>query len=178
MNLQEKWRIWKWLCANNLNGKRNRRAVPKDRHISQILASLTPLQRKSLDEGKNLDSPPLVIPKKKKVPRKDSLASIKYDQGWTKEIRDAFFVSDEWRAIRYQALKLIGGRCCLCGRSAHDGVVLHVDHIKPASKFPELRLELSNLQVLCACCNIGKSNKDDTDWRKPSPPPKAILVKK
>jgi 5-methylcytosine-specific restriction endonuclease McrA len=77
-----------------------------------------------------------------------------------------FYDTDTWRALRFEALKLSNGCCVLCGRSqrAH-GVVLHVDHIKPKSKFPELALTLSNLQILCEDCNLGKSNRDDTDWR-------------
>jgi hypothetical protein len=43
---------------------------------------------------------------------------------------------------------------------------LHVDHIKSRSKHPDLALEITNLQVLCADCNIGKSNTDETDWRE------------
>jgi 5-methylcytosine-specific restriction endonuclease McrA len=78
---------------------------------------------------------------------------------------DHFYRSKEWRALRYQVLKANGAKCQCCGRSAKDGAVMHVDHIKPRSKFPELELSLENLQVLCDCCNIGKSNKDDTDWR-------------
>ena len=42
---------------------------------------------------------------------------------------------------------------------------IHVDHIKPRSKYPELELDINNLQVLCEDCNIGKSNIDETDWR-------------
>ena len=41
-----------------------------------------------------------------------------------------------------------------------------MDHIKPVSKFPKLRLAESNLQVLCEDCNMGKSAWDETDWRK------------
>jgi 5-methylcytosine-specific restriction endonuclease McrA len=26
-------------------------------------------------------------------------------------------------------------------------------------------LRLDNLQVLCEPCNLGKSNRDETDWR-------------
>tara|TARA_R110002033_G_scaffold45448_1_gene89009 strand:+ start:79 stop:597 length:519 start_codon:yes stop_codon:yes gene_type:complete len=74
-------------------------------------------------------------------------------------------IDSKWRAIRYQALKLGGGKCCLCGMSPKDGVKLHVDHIKPKSLFPHLAYDLNNLQVLCEDCNMGKSNKDDTDWR-------------
>jgi hypothetical protein len=79
---------------------------------------------------------------------------------------DGFYASDEWRALRFKALKGSDGRCSLCDRSKrHDGVTLHVDHIKPRSKFPALELVLSNLHVLCEDCNLGKSNRDDTDWR-------------
>lgn len=78
----------------------------------------------------------------------------------------SFYGSDSWRAIRFEALKAGNGCCTLCGRSNRlHGVVLHVDHIKPKSHYPELALELSNLQILCEDCNLGKSNRDDTDWR-------------
>lgn len=40
-----------------------------------------------------------------------------------------------------------------------------VDHIKPLSKFWHLRLERSNLQVLCDECNMGKGAWDETDHR-------------
>lgn len=76
-----------------------------------------------------------------------------------------FYSSREWRSLRYEVLKENGGRCCLCGRSAKDGVVLHVDHIIPLSKDWSKRLDKDNLQVLCEDCNIGKSNKDMIDWR-------------
>lgn len=81
------------------------------------------------------------------------------------EQRRGFYRSREWKAIRYQALAAAVGRCACCGATASAGAVLHVDHIKPRSKFPELALDLSNLQVLCAACNQGKSNIDETDWR-------------
>lgn len=36
----------------------------------------------------------------------------------------------------------------------------HVDHIVSSSK--SRSNEMSNLQVLCSECNLGKSNRDDT----------------
>lgn len=94
------------------------------------------------------------IPKAKKVARAHISA------------RGDFYRSDAWRALRFVALKASSGCCCLCGRSNRGhGIVLHVDHIKPRSRYPALALTLSNLQVLCADCNMGKGNKDDTDWR-------------
>jgi len=76
-----------------------------------------------------------------------------------------FYSSKKWREVRYIVLQQSNGTCELCGARASDGVQLHVDHIKPRSKFPELQFNLDNLQVLCDDCNLGKSNYDDTDWR-------------
>lgn len=76
-----------------------------------------------------------------------------------------FYESREWRELRYKALALSDGRCELCGRSKQNGIVLHVDHIRPRSVAPELELCLENLQILCEDCNLGKSNKDSRDWR-------------
>lgn len=79
---------------------------------------------------------------------------------------DLFYRSEEWRAVRFVALKRGNGCCDLCGRSKREhGVILHVDHIKPRSRFPALALDASNLQVLCEDCNLGKGNRDTTDWR-------------
>ncbi len=43
-------------------------------------------------------------------------------------------------------------------------LILHVDHIIPRSKGG--KDELDNYQTLCHICNIGKSNKNDTNLRK------------
>jgi len=77
-----------------------------------------------------------------------------------------FYNSLNWKRLRYQALARSAGKCQCCGATG-DKSPLHVDHIKPRSKYPELALDISNLQVLCADCNIGKLNQDETDWRKP-----------
>lgn len=77
----------------------------------------------------------------------------------------SFYDTDAWRDVRYKALARNNGKCELCGSSKHDGAILHVDHIKPRSRFPELELSLDNLQVLCAHCNLGKSNRSARDWR-------------
>lgn len=46
--------------------------------------------------------------------------------------------------------------CVNCGRAAIDGVVLHIDHIKPISKGGTD--EIYNLRTLCADCNKGKAS--------------------
>jgi hypothetical protein len=78
---------------------------------------------------------------------------------------DAFLESYEWRRVRMVVLKRDGARCGCCGATPADGVRMHVDHIKPRKKFPELSLDTNNLQVLCEVCNHGKGNWDQTDWR-------------
>lgn len=76
--------------------------------------------------------------------------------------KHAFYDSDEWRALRYRALREYGRVCVLCKTTEGQ---MHVDHIKPRSLYPSLALSFDNLQVLCRDCNPGKSNKDDTDYR-------------
>jgi len=78
---------------------------------------------------------------------------------------EEFYKSQSWRDLRYIALRNSEGACECCGAKAGDGVQIHVDHIKPRSKYPDLELDLENLQVLCDDCNIGKSNYFNDDWR-------------
>ena len=75
-----------------------------------------------------------------------------------------FYKSDQWRRARYLALKKAEGKCACCGATAATGATLHVDHVKPKSMFPDIALVVDNLQVLCADCNLGKSNRDITNW--------------
>ena len=76
-----------------------------------------------------------------------------------------FLETYEWRRLRMEALKKYGRRCMCCGATPESGAVMNVDHIKPRLHFPELALDLMNLQVLCGACNHGKGNWDQTDWR-------------
>jgi 5-methylcytosine-specific restriction endonuclease McrA len=83
---------------------------------------------------------------------------------------DAFLRTYEWRRLRMEAIKKYGRRCQCCGATPHDGAKIHVDHIKPRKIFPELALDIKNLQILCHECNHGKGNWDMTDWRKNEAP--------
>jgi 5-methylcytosine-specific restriction endonuclease McrA len=76
-----------------------------------------------------------------------------------------FLSTYEWRRVRMQALKKYGAKCMCCGATPSDGAVMNVDHIKPRKLFPELSLDIDNLQILCHDCNHGKGNWDMTDWR-------------
>lgn len=68
--------------------------------------------------------------------------------------------------IRWQVFERDDFRCVACGKSAHDGVLLHVDHIIPRSKGGTNTID--NYQTLCNECNLGKSNKSTRDLRKKS----------
>ncbi len=78
---------------------------------------------------------------------------------------DDFLNSFEWRKLRLVALKKYGRKCLCCGATPETGAVMNVDHIKPRKFYPELALDINNLQVLCHECNHGKGNWDETDWR-------------
>jgi len=85
--------------------------------------------------------------------------------------RNKFYKSWEWRTLRMEVLKKHGPVCMCCGASkgdvsmAGEPVRICVDHIKPISSHWHLRLEASNLQILCDECNQGKGGWDQTDWR-------------
>lgn len=78
---------------------------------------------------------------------------------------DPFYESREWLDLRYRVLSISNGSCALCGDRGSADNPIQCDHIIPRSKRPDLALVASNLQVLCRRCNLGKSNKDTTDWR-------------
>ena len=74
-----------------------------------------------------------------------------------------FYGTAEWANLRFDVLK-DADRCLCCGASK-EATRLTVDHIKPISKYPELRAERSNLQVLCMLCNKGKGAEHEVDFR-------------
>lgn len=61
------------------------------------------------------------------------------------------------KALREQIMERDNYTCQICGRYMPDGFGLHIDHIVPISKGG--RSVPENLQVLCAKCNLSKSNK-------------------
>ena len=60
------------------------------------------------------------------------------------------------RGLRHEVFKRDNYACVECGASKEEGTVLHIDHIIPVSKGGSD--ELSNLQTLCADCNLNKSD--------------------
>ena len=88
------------------------------------------------------------------VPKLNNFNRTPYKKGMKSE----FYQTFEWRQLRWKVLLESDKSCAMCGRTKAHGIILHVDHIKPRSKYPALELTQSNLQVLCEDCNIGKSN--------------------
>lgn len=80
---------------------------------------------------------------------------------------NAFYQSWEWKRLRLNTLLKYGQRCQCCGATPEHGVRVVVDHIKPLRKHWKLRLDPSNLQVLCDDCNRGKGSHIERDFRKP-----------
>lgn len=126
------------------------------------------------------------------------LANKKGHYGRVREICRAMGLPYETRAVANKALsdwyasrpyaysKQGGSRVTItrfdtpvqcCGRTPQiHRVVLHVDHVKPRHFFPELALEITNLQVLCEDCNKGKGAWDQTDWRNREPTPSDLKI--
>jgi len=79
---------------------------------------------------------------------------------------EPFYQSRRWQKLRYEAFLRYGRVCALCKRTPEvHNFVLHVDHIKPRSRYPQHQWDIENLQILCEDCNLGKGARDDTKWR-------------
>jgi 5-methylcytosine-specific restriction endonuclease McrA len=82
---------------------------------------------------------------------------------------ERFYRSRQWKRLRYRHIKDKRQRCQCCGRTPErDGVPVVVDHRWPVRFHWDLRLDPSNLQLLCDECNVGKGSDDTTDWRRPN----------
>ena len=75
---------------------------------------------------------------------------------------NSFYLSNDWLFLKRKVHKLYKCGCMKCFK---DNVETHIDHILPRSKYPQLSLDIHNLQILCKSCNMEKSNKDYTDYR-------------
>lgn len=76
------------------------------------------------------------------------------------------YYSPDFRELRYKVFLRDGEICAKCGATPRPNFWLEIDHIKPVSKYPELALDIDNLQVLCKDCNRAKSNIDEMNYRR------------
>lgn len=80
---------------------------------------------------------------------------------------EEFLKTFDWLQLRMRALTKLGSRCSCCGATPNnDGVKICVDHVKPRKFYPQLALDINNLQILCEDCNFGKGNGFPVDWSK------------
>jgi 5-methylcytosine-specific restriction endonuclease McrA len=70
-----------------------------------------------------------------------------------------------WKPIRKVIIEKYGTTCMRCKVNPSLARDAHVDHIKPKSKYPDLKYDKSNLQILCKKCNFEKGNVSETDYR-------------
>lgn len=104
-------------------------------------------------------------PKKHKQKRKNNDRSVRQKRRLDiNKYGVAFYLCREWRELRYRMFREWSWKCMSCGRTPPE-VKIHVDHIKPRSKYPDLELSIENLQLLCEDCNMGKSNLYEDDLR-------------
>jgi hypothetical protein len=139
----------KYLCTKKCDGiPRNRGGYPLDRSLKSNRK-----KPKKSDLTQNSSAP--LIEVSVSIQNESKIKTEKYGE--------SFYTQPAWLKLRYEAFKINGRACQVC-RSTE--VKLHVDHIKPRSKYPELALDINNLQILCEPCNLGKGNWDETDWRQ------------
>lgn len=124
-------------------------------------SSLSTLKRFVEQELKNVNIPTKLELKAKKKELKP--AKVKPIKSKAPSDMD-FYLSWEWKKLRYNILLRYGAQCMCCGATPSTAVIV-VDHIMPRKKFPALAMNEDNLQVLCQDCNMGKSNNDYTDFR-------------
>lgn len=136
----------------------SRKASKKQRKKEQRAAKVLELQVKLADTSRA----PIYTPPKTASSRPPKPMFV----GGVDVKTDAFLSTYEWRRVRMMALKKYGPVCQCCGATPATGAVMNVDHIKPRRLFPQLALDVDNLQILCHECNHGKGNWDMTDWRE------------
>lgn len=88
-----------------------------------------------------------------------------HETGYENNKKTDFYSSQKWKSLRFEVLSIFGSTCMCCNASKEDGVIIDVDHVYPRSRFPELALEMVNLQVLCNACNEGKLHNKIIDFR-------------
>ncbi len=83
---------------------------------------------------------------------------IRVEQGMQRKQADPFYLSKAWRTVRAEALRRDHGMCVRCmerfmngGEKPRLAVIVH--HKKSRKEYPELELELDNLESLCNICH-------------------------
>jgi 5-methylcytosine-specific restriction endonuclease McrA len=62
----------------------------------------------------------------------------------------------QWKIQQYERQT----SCCAVCKKFVELKDSHIDHIKPLAKYPELGLDLRNLQITHPSCNLSKGDRD------------------
>lgn len=155
-------REWQANKAQKKQERKSRKAQQQaafDAQRAIAIAAGVPVQQIPIETRKPRDITSRQARALRKHNRQEATA-LKYreDIHYRPGMKSEFYQTRQWRELRWKVLVKHGAVCNMCGITREHGAIMHVDHIKPRSKFPALELVFDNLQVLCEDCNIGKSN--------------------
>src|SRR5512134_2357366 len=154
--------------------KRLERRRERDVGYERIKAKAELRERYAAPPPKPLPLNIIAIPETILKTRVDAPPAEPCDDGWIEHVRSkrlpvkpqpepiSFYRLPQWEILRRNTLRKYGLKCMRCGIT---DVKMHVDHIKPRSRYPHLSLDPDNLQVLCEPCNSWKSNVYIKDFR-------------
>ena len=71
------------------------------------------------------------------------------------------YLTPSYLNLRRRIFNKYKTECMKCNATSN----LQLDHIKPVSKYPNLFLDINNMQILCKECNKEKSNINEIDYR-------------
>ena len=83
---------------------------------------------------------------------------IRVEQNMQRKQADPFYLSKAWRTVRAEALRRDHGMCVRCMERFMNGgekprLAVMVHHKKSRKEYPELELDLDNLESLCDICH-------------------------
>jgi 5-methylcytosine-specific restriction endonuclease McrA len=165
---QEKDKQLSTHAQRRILGRKTLKLLAEQRKATAITEKQAKIDRKRLAKQENKERTRKAI-----QAGKDALEKIKFLEAqlskvntyskrsypkYIKGMKSEFYSTKEWRDLRWKVIEKAKGCCAVCGRSRKtNNVIMHVDHKKPRSKYPELELDPTNLQLLCEECNLGKS---------------------
>jgi len=71
-----------------------------------------------------------------------------------------FYISTAWRKLRVAVLQRSNYLCANCLRHKRITLATEIHHIKPLEAYPELALDINNLEALCWRCH------EETKYKK------------
>lgn len=97
------------------------------------------------------------------APKSKARSRAEYDRDRRDPEAARFYQSAAWRKLRAEKLA-IDPLCEHCRRRGRFVQAKHVHHVKPRAEFPELALDLANLESACPPCH----NRIEPRTRRPS----------